>query len=132
MLKQARHIARADSGKDLLSLVPQKISFQTLDRELVDGNVIAGHVVPDVLLFTRPLIKIEQKTATYTDKTSSIKVTAVIQLMDDNGNFFIFSLLGSGCSTSVEITIRLRWVFGLNPAGCCSLFLFPILSVVCP
>ena len=57
--------------------------FQTLDKELVDGNVIPGHVVPDFLLFTRPLSKIEQKTATYTDKSSSIKVTAVIQLTDD-------------------------------------------------
>ena len=56
-----------------------------MDRELVDGNVIAGHVVPDVLLFTRPLIKTEQKTSTYTDKSSSIKVTAVIQLTDDTG-----------------------------------------------
>jgi len=42
---------------------------QTLDKELVDGNVITGHVVPDVLLFTRPLLKVEQKTATYTDKS---------------------------------------------------------------
>jgi hypothetical protein len=59
--------------------------FQTLDKELVDGNVIPGHVVPDFLLFSRPLSKIEQKTATYTDKSSSIKVTAVIQLTDDVG-----------------------------------------------
>ena len=124
MLKQARHIARADSGKDLLSLVPQKISFQTLDRELVDGNVIAGHVVPDVLLFTRPLIKIEQKTATYTDKTSSIKVTAVIQLMDDNGNFFIFSLLVSGCSIAVECASCYREVMGSNLVRCWAFFLF--------
>jgi hypothetical protein len=56
-----------------------------LDKELVDGNVIPGHVVPDFLLFSRPLSKIEQKTATYTDKSSSIKVTAVIQLTDDVG-----------------------------------------------
>jgi hypothetical protein len=59
--------------------------FQTLDKELEDGNVIPGHVVPDFLLFSRPLSKIEQKTATYTDKSSSIKVTAVIQLTDDVG-----------------------------------------------
>ncbi len=64
-------------------LIPVK--FQNLDKELVDANVIAGHVVPDVLLFTRPLSKIEQKTATYTEKPSSIKVTAVIQIQDNNG-----------------------------------------------
>ena len=68
--------------------------FQTLDKELVDGNVIPGHVVPDFLLFTRPLSKIEQKTATYTDKSSSIKVTAVIQLTDDVSKllFMTFSI----------------------------------------
>jgi hypothetical protein len=54
----------------------------------VDANVISGHVVPDVLLFTRPLIKAEQKTATYTEKSSSIRVTAVIQLTDDVGKEF--------------------------------------------
>lgn len=53
----------------------------------MDSNVIAGHVVPEVLLFSRPLSKIEQKTATYSEKSSSIKVTAVIQVLDNNGNF---------------------------------------------
>lgn len=50
-------------------------------------DVIAGHVVPNKLLFTEPLDKVEQKTATYTDGTSSIKVTAIIQATSEGCEF---------------------------------------------
>ncbi|TRY68541.1 hypothetical protein TCAL_07251 [Tigriopus californicus] len=58
--------------------VPVDSAFQNLSKELVDENVIRGHVVPNTLLFTRPILKSEAKTATYTEG-SSIKVTASIQ-----------------------------------------------------
>ncbi len=52
--------------------------LQDLQKELVDESVIAGHVVPGELLFTNPLSRDEEKTATYTDD-SSIKVSASLQ-----------------------------------------------------
>lgn len=62
--------------------VPVDSAFQDLSKELVDENVIPGHIVPNSLLFTKPRNAREQKTATYQDK-SSIKVTAVIQTSPD-------------------------------------------------
>lgn len=58
---------------------------QNLEKKLVVEDVIAGHVVPNKLLFTDPLDKVEQKTATYTDATS-IKVTAILQATSEGCN----------------------------------------------
>jgi uncharacterized surface protein with fasciclin (FAS1) repeats len=58
--------------------IPIDSAFNNLEKKLVVEDVIAGHVVPNQLLFTAPLNRVEQKTATYTDG-SAIKVTAIIQ-----------------------------------------------------
>ena len=62
---------------------------QNLEQKLVVRDVIAGHVVPNKLLFTDPLDRLEHKTATYTDKatTDDIKVTAVLQQTSEGCNY---------------------------------------------
>ena len=57
--------------------IPVDSAFENLEKKLVDKDIIAGHIVPNNLLFTDPLIKEEQKTTTFNGKT--IKVTAIIQ-----------------------------------------------------
>ena len=37
-----------------------------MEKKLVVSDVIAGHVIPNKLVFTAPLDKVEQKTASYT------------------------------------------------------------------
>ena len=37
--------------------------------------------------------------------------------------FYVFSVQGSGCSTALEHTPRIREVVGSNPAGCGAFFL---------
>ena len=57
---------------------------QTRGKELVTADVILGHVVPDKLLFTQPLLAGEHRTATYLEgedvEESSIRVTATVGL----------------------------------------------------
>ena len=53
--------------------------LQNLEKQLVKKDVISGHVIPNKLVFTEPLDRAEEKTSTYSDSGSSIKVTAVIQ-----------------------------------------------------
>ena len=57
--------------------------------KLVDKDIIAGHIVPNNLLFTEPLNKQEQETRTYTDG-NSIKVTTVIQQTSEGCKFSIY------------------------------------------
>ncbi len=63
-----------------------------MEKKLVGQDVIAGHVVPNKLLFTEPLDLVEQKTATYTDESSSIKVTAIIQTTSEGCKKIRFAL----------------------------------------
>lgn len=56
----------------------------TRGKELVTADVILGHIVPDKLLFTQPLLDGEHRTATYLKgegvEESSIRVTATVGL----------------------------------------------------
>lgn len=48
-----------------------------MSKELVDKEVIPGHVVPDRMMFTEPMFKMERETATFVaqDAPSNVKVT---------------------------------------------------------
>ena len=60
-----------------------------MEKKLVVADVIAGHVIPNKLVFTAPLDKVEQKTATYTDvNVDDIKVTAIIQSTSNGCKYF--------------------------------------------
>ena len=61
--------------------IPVDTAFQNLSQALVDKDVVAGHVVPDTLMFTNPVLSKEIKTSTY-DSRGGIKVTAAIQRGD--------------------------------------------------
>jgi len=63
--------------------IPVDTAFTNLEKQLVKKDVISGHVIPNKLVFTEPLDRTEQKTSTYSDGRSSIKVTAVIQTTRD-------------------------------------------------
>ena len=57
--------------------IPIDSAFEDLEKKLVDKDIIAGHIVPNKLLFTDPIINQPQRTSTYDRK--NIKVTAEIE-----------------------------------------------------
>ena len=57
--------------------IPIDSAFVDLEQKLVDKDIIAGHIVPNKLLFTDPIINQPQRTSTYDRK--NIKVTAEIE-----------------------------------------------------
>ena len=67
-------------------------SFQDLSIKLVTRDIVSGHVVPDNVLFTRPIEGVERRTATFDEnedtEEAEIRVTAVIQGSRDGGETF--------------------------------------------
>merc|ERR1719384_1748394 len=45
--------------------IPVDSAFEDLEKKLVDKDIIAGHIVPNKLLFTDPIINQPQRTSTY-------------------------------------------------------------------
>ena len=78
--------------KSTFKVCQPNIYWSFSEMKLVDKDIIAGHIVPDNLLFTEPLNKREQKTRTYTDG-NSIKVTTVIQQTSEGCKFSIYFYL---------------------------------------
>lgn len=57
---------------------------KNLSIQLVNEKIILSHVIPDHLLFSRPALGREQKTATFGDDVG-IQVTVAIERTRDGG-----------------------------------------------
>jgi len=103
-----------------------------LEKKLVVSDVIAGHVVPNKLVFTAPLQKVEQKTATYTDDSTAIKVTAIIQ--STSKGFKVKSTTVQGSRNHPRENVKANIVIGNIPVanGVVHLIDKPLIIVASP
>jgi len=113
--------------------IPVDSAFMDLEKKLVVSDVIAGHVIPNKLVFTAPLDKVEQKTATYTDvNVDDIKVTAIIQSTSDG--FKVKSTTVQGSRNHPRENVKANLVIGNIPVanGVVHLIDKPLIIVASP
>jgi len=103
-----------------------------LEKKLVVADVIAGHVIPNNLAFTAPLDKVEHKTSTYTDDSTNIKVTTVIQPTSEG--FKVKSTTVQGSRNHPRENVKANIVIGNIPVanGVVHLIDKPLIIVASP
>merc|ERR1711936_282629 len=107
--------------------IPIDSAFEDLEKKLVDKDIIAGHIVPNKLLFTDPIINQPQRTSTYDGK--NIKVTAEIE-----PNFKVRSSTVQGSRNHPRKNVKANIVRANIPVanGVVPLFDKPLIIVATP